>query len=609
MYIELFYIITAFLFLLYYPGYGITRLIIPDRFREFELLIIPFVGLSVILSSAHIFSFLGLGSSVFTWLVVVFITPLNVYALRKKGLPGLNLSETIPVVLMSVAVFIVGMLPLFYEGYLTVVGTNGDAVHYTLLADHFISNGLEPPKDKGLWITNWIAFLLSPANARLGPMYFQSMVGAITGLEGYKTFTVIINLFHAALILSTYIFIRTLGLLTRNGSIFAIALIAINSSLYWLCINDYMGQVMMLSGLPLALSSSFFMIEERSYKSLLFSIIISSCILLTSAESIVLLLGPLVIYLAIVVYKREVLFIDTVKFSTLWLSLLVAINILPLMRPIQLVYGLIFQSFEKGFSRVQVGDVGYFIPITQIFGLTPPYHPLYREMISNPDYASTAYLAYFYGSYIVVSVLLSLIAYTLLFSEKKIMLASFFISYFVMTLYFRLTIPYGYFKITSSLSFIAIVLISTGIWSVISDYPYSFIKWGVLTVAASIVILSLISTYVLFDLVINDSNEEWVTINKELIALKNVQKRLKNAPVLIEDRLGRGNKYYWIGYLMQDREVLTRKAIMGTEIFQGKELTFDYVIDGGYRYEQYMAEGWVPVLSTSRYVLLERGRQ
>lgn len=612
MFIELISIVIAFIFLLYWSGIGLTRIVIPEKFKDYELLVIPFLGLFAVLFFAHIFSFIGLGSRTFTWIILAIITPLNIYAVKRKGLPSINPSETLPVFVVAAVVFLVGMLPLFYEGYLTVVGTNGDAAHYTALSDHFLANGLAPPEGKGTWYTNIIQWLLTSASSRLGPMYFQSMIGAITGLEGYKTFTVTINLFRSILLFSVYLLIRSEGLFSRKVSLFIIVMLGINSSLYWLAINGYLAQTMMASVLPLALTASFCMMSSKGYNGIAFSAAISSAILMLSPESIILLLGPLFLFTIIKVIGRNLVFRDALQIILPWLLILVVLNVIPLKASFEWLYNLITVGLEKGFQQANPGDVGYFIPLTQVFGLTPPYHPLYREISNHPAYATTAYLAYYYSAYIMAFIGLFLIGYAAFKADtqRRIVFMSILIPYLFMALYFRFTFPYGYFKITSSTLFITIILIAAGIWSAFSSRLPLILKAAISTVAVLIVSLSLISLYILFDMVINDENEEWITINKELLVLRDIQKRIrKDEQILVEERLGRGNKYYWIAYLLQDREVLTRKALPGTESFRDKELSFDYVIDGGYRYQQYIEDGWTPVITTSRYVMLGKDKR
>lgn len=627
MFVELISIIIAFIFLLYYSGIGLTRLIIPERFKDYELLVIPFIGLSVVLFFAHIFSLASLGSRTFTWLILAIITPLNIYAVKRNGVPHLNLFETLPVFVIAGIVFLVGMLPLFYEGYLTVVGINGDAAYYTMLADHFLTNGLTSPTDKGSWFTNIVASLLGPMKSRVGPMYFQSMIGAVTGLEGYKLFTVIINLFRSILLFSTYVFLRSEDLLSRKASLFAIALLGTNSLLYWLAIDGYLAQMMMVSALPLALTSSFFILTDKGHKSLAFSAAISSIILMTSPESIILLLGPFSLFIIIKVIRKELFIKDAIKSTLFWLFVLALLNVVPLKVSFLWFYNLITVGFEKGLQVANGGNVHYFIPITQVFGFTPPYHYFYREIT---DLSLPLYRPYFYASYVVSFTSLLLTGYVLLRSDRQrqTTLVAITVSYILMAIYLRLTFPYGYFKIASTVSFFTAALMVMGIGMISSGSFTRAVKIIFLPVTALIVVLTLISSYILFDMVINDDTKEWITINKGMITLKGVQRHIKKEdPILIQERFSQGSTYLWIAYLMQDREVMTRKApLPATEAFREKNLEFSYVIypryvlaryrEGGgkavyekvpaefdEKYLQYMAEGWVPLKSTSRYIL------
>ena len=443
-------------------------------------------------------------------------------------------------------------------------------------------------------------------------MYFQSMVGAVTGLEGYKTFTVLINLFNSILLISTYLFVRGTGLLSRRGSLFAAILLGVNSLLYWGAINDYLAHVMIRSVLPLALAASLQTLANKDRKSLFFSVAICSAILMTSPESIVLLLAPLFFFAALKIFRKELLPGEAIKIIIPWALLLTIINILPMSASFKWLYNLFSSGLEKGFQAANPGDVGYFIPLTQVFGFTPPHHYLYREIIHTIPYASPLYLTYFYASYAAAFIVLLLTGYALLRTDRQrqIILVSISAPYLLMAMYLRFTFTYGYFKMSSSVSFFTAALVAVGIGLVFSGSFTRAVKMFFLPVAALIVLLSLASSYILIDMVVNDNNEEWITINKELIALKDIQKNIKkDEPIFLEERLGRGNKYYWIAYLMQDREVLTRKAMLGTEPFRDKELKFNYVIDGGYRYQQYIADGWTPVITTSRYIMLGKDKK
>ena len=193
--------------------------------------------------------------------------------------------------------------------------------------------------------------------------------------------------------------------------------------------------------------------------------------------------------------------------------------------------------------------------------------------------------------------------------QKQAILVSISVPYLLMALWMRFTFSYGYFKIASFSSFFIAVLIAVGIMMVFSGGFTRVVNIFFLLVAASIVLLSLTGSYILLDMVVNDENEEWVVVNKELIALRDIQKNIKkDESIFLEERLGRGAKYFWIAYLMQDRDVLTTRALPGTESFRDKELKFKYVIVGGYKYQQYADEGWTPVMATSRYMMLGKMR-
>lgn len=630
MLIELFYIITAFIFLLYYSGIGLTRITIPERFEDYEILVIPFTGLSLVLFFAHIFGFIGLGSRTFTWIILAIVTPLNIYAVKKNGFPRINAAETFPIFFFATGFFLVGILPLFNEGYLTSIGR--DAPLYTMLADHFLINGLTPPIDKGEWYTSLISSLIDGLGAsRIGPMYFQSMIGAITGLEGYKTFTVLINLFHSMMTVSAYILVRGTGLLSRRSSFFAVILLGMNSLPYWSAIDGFFAQTMMMSIPPVALAASFHMLTSKDNRSLIFSIIICSAILMTSPESIILLFGPLFFFAVIKALKKELLITEIVKSLVLWASLLIIINILPLKASFQWLYNLFEVGFERGFQNVNGGNVAYYIPLTQVFGFTPPFDPLYKQIIGHSSYTYTPsfYHLYFYGSYAMVFIALLLIGYALLCSEtaKRTVFISIFIPFFLMVLDFRFSFPYGYFKTTTSTFFITATLIIAGIRLVFSNRLNLILKAIATAVVTSIVMLSLISTSLLFDMVINNDFEEWVPLNRELIALRDSQYLKKGQPILLEEALGRGNKYYWIAYLLQDMETFPVPELPVPRSLKEKKLDFKHVIyprylfmrkdDGEFvktpaeyyrKYQSYISDGWAPLITTSRYILLGKGK-
>lgn len=621
MFTELIYIITAFIFLLYYSGIGLTRLIIPERFREYEILVIPFIGLSILLFFAHIFSFLGYGSKVFTWPIILLVTPLNIYALKKMGVPRLNISETFPILSISVVVFTVGMIPLFREGYLTTIGTGSDAVIYTIFADHFLENGLfESPKGKGIWFTNLIPAVQGAS--RMGPMYVQSMVGALTGLEGYKTFTVLTNLFNPMLLISAYLFTRGTGLLSKRGSLFAASLLGINSSLYWAPISGFSAHIMTRSIIPLALTASLYMLTNRDRKSLSFSVAICSAILMTTPEAIVLVLAPLFFFAVIKAFKKEVLPAEAVKISALWGLLLAIINILPMIPSFKWLYVLLSTGFKTGFHASNIGNIPYFTPLTQVFGFTPPHHYSYREVIHS--FASPAYLTYFYTSYAAVFIVSLLAGYAILRTDRQrqAILLSISAPYLLIALWMRFTFHYGYFKIASFSSFLIAVLIAVGIGMVFTGSFTRALKMLIMPVVALIMLLSLTGSYLLLDMVVDDKNEEWITVSKELLALKGIQRYIKkDEPIFLYEGLGRGDKYFWIAYLMQDREVWTTRGLPATEQFREKGLESSYVVypiyiriksapydfvpaevSDGYR--QYMRDGWTMLMRTSDYILL-----
>ncbi len=252
--------LTAFyavsLLYLSYVGFWCVRLFAPLRLRHDSGLFSPLVGYCVlsIWASALTSSVATLTQA--TYALLMPATALNLWAVRKTGLPTLP-GWSHPqwwVNALVIGAYAVGVLPLVHGGSTAFVGAQWDLEVYLPIVEYLkryvIGGALVAPANPLLAGMNSATFR---GGSGWGFSYFQGAVDILLGWMSYQSFRPALQLAFALSIPAVYLFARH-SLRTRPGVALAgAALWSMNGTALWIASAGLAGHAISFMTIPLAL--------------------------------------------------------------------------------------------------------------------------------------------------------------------------------------------------------------------------------------------------------------------------------------------------------------------------------------------------------------------
>ncbi len=250
-------------------GIGLARLLLPPRLHQHELTLAPLFGLALLALVGYYGANAGLSMRQLLPVVLLLALLLLVAALYqthrsgRRWLPPLPPTrETIPLLLLLLATWLINIAPVLRYGTLIPIGDNWDVEFYLPLTDYlkeYSYANLEAAPANPLR-----DLLLTPRlSARaMGATYAQALADLLLYRDAWDTWAPMLALLRVLTLAGLYALLREgLGVGVR-GALAGVALAGLNSLLLWTTYNSFGMGLGGLALLPAALLCLLLALEE-----------------------------------------------------------------------------------------------------------------------------------------------------------------------------------------------------------------------------------------------------------------------------------------------------------------------------------------------------------
>lgn len=359
--------------ILFYTGFGVTRLLSFQRIVRGEFLIAPMVGFSLIITVAYWCGWFGGSARAVVAAVLLLSTLFNLLALiRRRRMPG-KVREQLPIFALACLGMVVALYPLWQSGTLAPIGRNGDQVWHSNVSAYLERNSFPTPPPS-LWKPAMVQLSFSDdLDLTFGFSYLHAFIDTISGHEAHETFSIVTAVGRVLSVL-VYAFLATYLFGTSSlGSMFVALLTAASPMLMWLHYNDYAPHAMSLGLVPLAFGVAMLTLEEGTRYVLLPSLLLSAAFATYPSAASAFALAPSVLYVALRgVQKRHQLASSLRTLATLY-ALVAVLNLPGILHAGKTLTNLLDLGWIK-----QFGDIDGYVSWVEIYGLA--HHRLPEQM-------------------------------------------------------------------------------------------------------------------------------------------------------------------------------------------------------------------------------------
>jgi hypothetical protein len=360
--------VLAALVLFYVAGFGLTRLLLPERLRRYEALWAPAIGACVLALAMTMLGFAYVPFHLSLAITVAGGVTLCVVALRRRPerLTGGGLFWPTVVAFLLAAV---ALVPYFGAGFPTVTGFGSDAFHAVGAADflqhnHPLERQAEGPLDR---------FPLRWGSKQ--PIYYAlASVASVSGLEPYETLAPVAALMIALAAVGIFLLARELLGASLLGAGAAMAVTGLNAMVLRTALNPYFNQTWGYFTLPFTLVLGWWAVRHRSRA----AAILLALFLAVGGLAYPLMLPIPLLAIAIFLWLEPVDLpspraIYRGRRSLLWLLPLTLLFLIPAASALGKMWDATVLLLDPGESlRGWAGDILAFIPAHQFFSLPEP---------------------------------------------------------------------------------------------------------------------------------------------------------------------------------------------------------------------------------------------
>lgn len=360
--------VLAALVLFVVAGFGITRLLLPESLRRYEVLWIPAVGACVLALTMTVLGFAFVPFHVSLVLTLAGGVAVGVIALRRtSGRPaggGLFWPCVIAFLLAAVA-----LVPYFGAGFPTVTGFGSDAFHAVGAADflqhnHPLERHADGPLDR---------FPLRWGSKQ--PIYYAlASVASVSGLEPYETLAPVAAVMITLAAIGIFLLAAELLSASVLGAGAAMAITGLNAMVLHTALNPYFNQTWGYFTLPFTLVLGWWAVHRRSGQ----AAILLALFLAIGGLAYPLMLPIPLLALAIFVWREPVGLpsprsIYHGRRSLLWIVPLALVLVVPVAAALDKIWDATVLLVDPGHSlRSWAGDIVTYIPAHKFFSLPEP---------------------------------------------------------------------------------------------------------------------------------------------------------------------------------------------------------------------------------------------
>lgn len=207
---QLFTILLVGIGVAYWFGYGASRWLLPRELAPYRWLLMPAVGMTLFAVVAQPLARIGLNTVQLIWILFSLAFAANAAALwRAPHVENRARREIFLPLAVAVGALMLGTLPLFAYGYLTVIGYNVDGSTYVAQAEIAKQYGLALEQIDGLPLlyAQSVAHIIRVGVGAVAPLWI-SLVSQLLGRDSFYAYAPLSALGFASGFLSTFVLYR-----------------------------------------------------------------------------------------------------------------------------------------------------------------------------------------------------------------------------------------------------------------------------------------------------------------------------------------------------------------------------------------------------------------
>lgn len=197
---EIFILLVKIIFTLFFVGYGLTAIFIPEKLRRYGFWLSPWFGMIFICVIGVLTSLSGLPMYQIKFIIIALSIGLFFYALiTRKKLPFISKENFVIGFLMTICVFF-NLYPMLVKaGFPTTMSLgNLDPLSYTATSDFLVNHTL---REGGLFEHYkpylWATGDLFHSSFRWGTPMVLSFFSSLLAMRSYQIYSILITLFFA----------------------------------------------------------------------------------------------------------------------------------------------------------------------------------------------------------------------------------------------------------------------------------------------------------------------------------------------------------------------------------------------------------------------------
>lgn len=245
-------VVLALLLLLSLLGWSFSPILLPDRWKTYESILMPLLGVAVFVPLAYLLNF-SLDMRSATVVLIVVALPLATLRLVRGPLPAFDRKDT-PVVLAALGLLVVALLPHLVQSSLGLLSQSVDEETYFYLANYLLAY----PAGAGMPGPPSPVFGQGTDFYRAEGWGYMYLLAAASGLSGVPTFDAYLPTSYVLLALSVpswFLFFRAVLRLEPSSARLAALLYAAHGLPLWFASYGYARQAAWIALAPLALSA------------------------------------------------------------------------------------------------------------------------------------------------------------------------------------------------------------------------------------------------------------------------------------------------------------------------------------------------------------------
>ncbi len=544
--------LSVSILLLWGIGSVVLLFLKPRHYQRDLLLIAPFFGFAVISGLSHYLGVLGLAIRQFVWLFIVLaIAAPAVWIFR--GRPRLHARLHWRILIISLAAYVLVLIPLVKLGYLTTIGTTIDGLSYAVRSEYLQQAPLvRPDVPPGRPFYGLVAAHIDLVRA--GDVYFIGAVGVLTGQRSYQLLTTTAIVFYTLTAVSVYVFCRRTLYVKSAVAILASGFVAIHNVLLWAVYDNFLSQTIAMSVFPLVLS--FGVISARTLRwreTIGFALLLSAMFSLYPVYAVVAGLAWGLCTIFVMVQKivrlraqRRRIVIQYLRWGVGLLLLLFVANGVAVYRSVaQLVFVGQLLDPEKS-AAVGAGNILVFPPLAEVWGLIA--------------HASAAFGldAWHFPSWLLTGGV-ALFVFLAAWGWRQLPVRERMTAIIIVAMPVLLSVqqrfgmnpphgyPYGYFK---SISLVVLVCIPLSVQGLVGLIYTHYLRYSAWVFLCGVFLLNSFNTAWTLSYVLNDR----IAVDKDLIAVAVGIRQVPAGKWILLD-LQPGVEEYWLSYLLKEQNV------------------------------------------------------